>query len=136
LAPPADHLAAATIEGMTTLRADHLDHGTALGLLADARTGRVIYTVAAMPAVWPSPFRVAQDGGVLLRTAADSGLVQAIGGTLVAFEADELHPVDGTGWCVTLLGRAVVGAEDPVTGTLEIHILPEVVHGRRFPQPT
>ncbi|MEY9875612.1 hypothetical protein ABH931_005116 [Streptacidiphilus sp. MAP12-33] len=121
---------------MTTLRADDLDRGSALDLLADARTGRVIYTVAAMPAVWPAPFRVAPDGGVLLRTATDSGLAQAIGGTLVAFEADELHDGDGTGWCVTLLGRAVVGAEDSVTGTTEIHILPEAVHGRRFPEPT
>ncbi|WP_165845366.1 pyridoxamine 5'-phosphate oxidase family protein [Streptacidiphilus pinicola] len=121
---------------MTTLRAEHLDRGSALDLLADARTGRVIYTVAAMPAVWPAPFRVAPDGGVLLRTASDSGLAQAIGGTLVAFEADDLHDHDGTGWCVTLLGRAVVGAEDPANGAVEIHILPEAVHGRRFHEPT
>ncbi|WP_052438551.1 pyridoxamine 5'-phosphate oxidase family protein, partial [Streptacidiphilus jiangxiensis] len=131
--PPADRPAAATIEGMKTLPAEHLDRGSALGLLADARSGRVIYTAAAMPAVWPSLFHLAPDGGVLLRTAADSGLAQAIGGTLVAFEADDLHTEDGTGWCVTLLGRAVVGAEDHTTGTLEIHILPEAVHGRRFP---
>jgi hypothetical protein len=120
---------------MKTLRAEHLDRGTALDLLADSRTGRVIYTVAAMPAVWPAPFHLAPDGGVLLRTAADSGLVASIGGTLVAFEADDIDSGDGTGWCVTLLGRAVVGAEDPATGTLEIHILPEAVHGRRFPIP-
>lgn len=118
---------------MTTLRAERLDRGSALHLLAAARTGRVVYTAAAMPAVWPSPFRVAPDGGVLLRTSADSGLVEAIGGTLVAFEADELHLPDGAGWCVTLLGRAVVGAEDPTNGDVEIHILPEAVNGRRLP---
>jgi hypothetical protein len=116
-----------------TSRADHLDRGGALDLLAFARTGRVIYTVAAMPAVWPARFRVSAAGDVVLRTAADAGLAQAIGGTLVAFEADELRYADGTGWCVTVLGRAVVGAEDPTTGTVEIRILPEAVHGRRFP---
>jgi hypothetical protein len=115
-----------------TSRAEHLDRASALGLLADARTGRVIYTRAAMPAVWPLPYRVASDGGVLLRTALDSGLVQAIGGTPVAFEADEMGGPDGAGWCVTVLGRAVVDAEDPETGDVEIHILPEAVHGRRF----
>jgi hypothetical protein len=118
---------------MTTLPTDQLDRESALGLLAEARTGRVIYTVAAMPAVWPSFFQVTPDGGVLLRTPAGSGLAQAIGGTLVAFEADQLDHQDGGGWCVTLLGRAVVGADDSATGTVEIHILPEAVHGRSFP---
>ncbi|RAG87314.1 pyridoxamine 5'-phosphate oxidase family protein [Streptacidiphilus pinicola] len=118
-----------------TLRAEHLDRGSALDLLAFARTGRVIYTVAAMPAVWPSRFHVAAGGDVLLQTPADSGLAQAIGGTLVAFEADDVGRSDGTGWCVTLLGRAMVGAEDPATGTVEIRILPESVHGRRFALP-
>ncbi|WP_370071967.1 pyridoxamine 5'-phosphate oxidase family protein [Streptacidiphilus sp. MAP5-3] len=116
-----------------TLRTEHLDRGRALELLADARTGRVIYTSAAMPAVWPSQFHIAPDGGVLLRTATTSGLARAIGDSLVAFEADALDQTDGTGWCVTLLGRAVVSAEDPTTDTLEIHILAEAVHGRRFP---
>ncbi|WP_052440908.1 pyridoxamine 5'-phosphate oxidase family protein [Streptacidiphilus anmyonensis] len=121
---------------MTTSPAEHLDRGSALNLLADARTGRVIYTIAAMPAVWPSPFRVAADGGVLLRTAAGSELARAVNGALVAFEADELHDAHGTGWAVTLLGHAVVGAADPATGTIEIRILPEAVHGRRFALPT
>lgn len=116
-----------------TLRADHLDRDSALGLLAYARTGRVIYTVAAMPAVWPARFRIAAEGDVLLRTPADAGLAQAIGGSLVAFEADELRDSDDTGWSVTVLGRAMVGREDPATGTVEIRILPEAVHGRRFP---
>ncbi|WP_051942931.1 pyridoxamine 5'-phosphate oxidase family protein [Streptacidiphilus rugosus] len=117
---------------MTTLPAQHLDRADALDLLATARTGRVIYTVAAMPAVWPSFFQVAPDGGVLLRTPAGSEPARAVGGTLVAFEADRLDD-DGGGWCVTLLGRAVVSAGDGATGAVEIHILPEAVHGRLFP---
>lgn len=115
-----------------TSQAEHLDRDSALALLADAGVGRVIYTSAAMPAVWPLPFRLAADGGVVLRTASDSGLVEAVAGTLVAFQVDEIGPADGAGWGVTLLGRAVVATEDRATGDVEIHILPEAVHGSRF----
>jgi hypothetical protein len=115
-----------------TVYAQNLDQAEALALLSAAVIGRVIYTNAAMPAVRPLPFRVAAGGGVLLRTASDSALVQAIGGTLVAFEVDEIRETDGAGWCVMLLGRAVVGAKDPATGDVEIHIFPEAVHGSRF----
>lgn len=115
-----------------TAYAEDLDRTGALALLSDAGVGRVIYTSAAMPAVWPLPFRRAADGGVLLRAAYDSGLVDAIGGTLVAFAVDEIRQADGAGWCVTLLGRAVVGDGDPRAGDVEIHILPEAVHGSRF----
>jgi nitroimidazol reductase NimA-like FMN-containing flavoprotein (pyridoxamine 5'-phosphate oxidase superfamily) len=115
-----------------TAYAEHLDRAGALALLSNAGVGRVIYTSAAMPAVRPLPFRLAADGRVLLRAPAGSALVRAVGGALVAFEVDEIRQTDGAGWCVTLLGRAVVGAEDPATGDVEIHILPEAVHGDHF----
>ncbi|MEZ0067209.1 hypothetical protein ABIA32_003222 [Streptacidiphilus sp. MAP12-20] len=112
-----------------TMQVEYLDEGSALSLMACVSTGRVIYTIAAMPAVWPLPFRLDPEAGVVLRTDARSGLAESVDGTLVAFEADELTGPDGAGWCVTLLGRAVVALAD---GHAEIHILPEVVHGRRL----
>ncbi|MGA5822291.1 pyridoxamine 5'-phosphate oxidase family protein [Kitasatospora sp. NPDC094028] len=103
----------------------------ALELLGRATVGRVVYTIGALPAVLPVPFRLA-PGGVLLTAGADSELARAVDGAVIAFEADEVDAADGSGWCVTVLGRAQARpAADAVE--VEIRIRPELVTGRRLP---
>ncbi|MFH8384690.1 pyridoxamine 5'-phosphate oxidase family protein [Kitasatospora sp. NPDC018058] len=85
-----------------------LDEQHCFRLLAGSSVGRVVYTVGALPAVLPVPYRIGGDGSVLLRVAARSELVRAVSGALVAFEAGEIDGTDGTGWSVTVLGRADV----------------------------
>ncbi|MEV6979156.1 pyridoxamine 5'-phosphate oxidase family protein [Kitasatospora sp. NPDC093806] len=113
-----------------------LDEARALELLGGTGVGRVIYTVGALPAVLPVRFRLDRDGGVLLSAAAGSELARAVDGAVIAFEADEVDGADGTGWCVTVLGRAelrtVDGPDRPDTGLVEIRIGPELVVGRRL----
>ncbi|MFD0273662.1 pyridoxamine 5'-phosphate oxidase family protein [Kitasatospora sp. NPDC127111] len=91
---------------------DPLDQRRCLRLLAGASVGRVVYTVGALPAVLPIRYRLGRDGSVLLRATARSELVRAVAGALVAFEAGEVDATDGTGWSVTVLGRADV-SDDP-----------------------
>ncbi|MEU9075481.1 pyridoxamine 5'-phosphate oxidase family protein [Kitasatospora sp. NPDC048538] len=112
-----------------------LDRDRALGLLARAVVGRVVYTVGALPAVLPVHFRLEPgDGGILLSAPAGSELARAVDDAVIAFEADELDGPDGSGWCVTVLGRAQVR---PVAGAVpaavRIRIRPELVTGRRLP---
>ncbi|WP_327072615.1 pyridoxamine 5'-phosphate oxidase family protein [Kitasatospora purpeofusca] len=97
-----------------------LDEARALELLRRAGVGRVVYTVGALPAVLPVRFRLDPLGGVLLSTVPGSELARAVDGAVIAFEADEVDGADGTGWCVTVLGRA------------EIRIAPELVVGRHL----
>ncbi|MFJ8472486.1 pyridoxamine 5'-phosphate oxidase family protein [Kitasatospora sp. NPDC094011] len=110
-----------------------LDRSRALELLRRAPVGRVVYTVGALPAVLPVSFRLA-PGGVLVAASADSELARAVDGVVIAFEADEVDGRDGSGWFVTVLGRAQVrpvaaGAPDAV----RIRIRPELVIGRCLP---
>ncbi|MFE3505572.1 pyridoxamine 5'-phosphate oxidase family protein [Kitasatospora sp. NPDC059146] len=107
-----------------------LDRRRALQLLGRAPVGRVVYTVDALPAVLPVTFRLA-PGGVLVSAPADSELARAVDGAVIAFEADEVDGRDGSGWFVTVLGRAQVR---PGTATapdvVRIRIRPELVIGR------
>ncbi|MBV6696620.1 pyridoxamine 5'-phosphate oxidase family protein [Kitasatospora aureofaciens] len=108
-----------------------------LRLLSGVAVGRVVYTVGALPAVLPIRYRLGGDGSVLLRAAARSELVRAVSGALVAFEAGQVDERDGTGWSVTVLGRADVSADPAATGQttgqVSIRIRPELVTGRLLP---
>ncbi|MGW7444065.1 pyridoxamine 5'-phosphate oxidase family protein [Kitasatospora sp. NPDC054795] len=102
-------------------------------LLAGHSVGRVVYTLGALPAVQPAQYRLDADGSVLLSAVAGSELVRAVSGALVAFEAGELDAANGTGWSVTVLGRADVTPDGTATGptdTVTVRILPELVSGR------
>ncbi|GAA2253241.1 MULTISPECIES: pyridoxamine 5'-phosphate oxidase family protein [Kitasatospora] len=108
-----------------------------LTLLESASVGRVVYTVGALPAVLPARFRL-DEHGVVLRADGGEALVRAVDGSLVAFEADHVDTVDGSGWSVTVLGPARVitlpgsAAADRTahSGQVEIRIRPELVTGR------
>jgi hypothetical protein len=121
---------------------EYLDTQQCLQLMAGMAVGRVVYTLNAMPAVLPVRFRIDPDGSVVLEECSASELVRAVEGAVIAFETGEVSGVDGSGWSVTVLGRASV-APVPTTGTdqvahkdqVQIRLLPEVVTGRRLTSP-
>ncbi|MCX5208281.1 pyridoxamine 5'-phosphate oxidase family protein [Kitasatospora sp. NBC_00240] len=118
-----------------------LDERQCLRLLAATRVGRVVYTVGALPAVLPTRYRLDADGSVLISAAPGSELVRAVSGALVAFEAGEVSESDGSGWSVTVLGRADVTEAQPPhepiplrrPGQVSIRIRAELVTGRVLP---
>lgn len=84
---------------------EELDREECLRLLASVPVGRIVFTMGGMPAVQPVNFVV--DGErVLFRTREGSKLVAIRAGTVVAFEADEIDSVSGSGWSVTIIGEA------------------------------
>jgi hypothetical protein len=82
-----------------------LDRAESLRLLASVPVGRLILTVGALPTVRPMNFAVIDDR-IVLRTAADSAISRGVDQAVVAFEADQLDGDKGTGWSVTVTGRA------------------------------
>ncbi|MFE6287740.1 pyridoxamine 5'-phosphate oxidase family protein [Streptomyces sp. NPDC057877] len=85
-----------------------LDRQECLRLLAKTPVGRIVYTRQALPAVLPVNFALDTDGAVVLRTGADSDLVRAVDGVVVAFEVDEYDADAQSGWSVVVTGRADV----------------------------
>lgn len=85
-----------------------LEREDCLALLGGAHVGRVAVTMDALPVVLPVTF-VLTDDGVVFRTRAGTKLDAATSGAVVAFEVDDVDPVDHTGWSVlvTGVGRAV-----------------------------
>ncbi|TLS42710.1 pyridoxamine 5'-phosphate oxidase family protein [Streptomyces montanus] len=124
-----------------------LDRQECLRLLTKVPVGRVVYTRQALPTVLPVNFSLDTDSSVLLCTSAASDLVRAIGGAVVAFEADEFNAVEQSGWSVIVTGRATV-VTDPTeharltrTGPrpwaathdgIFVRIEPEMVTGRQL----
>jgi nitroimidazol reductase NimA-like FMN-containing flavoprotein (pyridoxamine 5'-phosphate oxidase superfamily) len=92
---------------------DHrqLDAAECLRLMAAAGIGRLAYTQSALPAVRPVSFCVRGEE-VLIPAPAAGDLVDAVSGTVVAFQTDVIDPVQRTGWSVTAVGpsRVLEGA--------------------------
>jgi nitroimidazol reductase NimA-like FMN-containing flavoprotein (pyridoxamine 5'-phosphate oxidase superfamily) len=76
-----------------------------LDLLARPAVGRIALSVGALPVVFPVNF-VLFDGDILIRTAAGTKLRAAAVNAVVAFEVDQVDPVDHTGWSVMVQGVA------------------------------
>jgi len=92
-----------------------LDRAEALDLLASVTYGRVVFTVAALPAIRPVN-HVVDDGEIVIRTRRLTGLSTALSNAMesdqrpdlvVAYEADQLDPVERVGWSVVVTGIAV-----------------------------
>ncbi len=75
-----------------------------LRLLATGSIGRICYTRHALPAVEPVNFAL-HDRAIVIRTDAGGQLAAAAHRAVVAFQADDLDPVRGSGWSVTVVGR-------------------------------
>ncbi|MEV7179010.1 pyridoxamine 5'-phosphate oxidase family protein [Kitasatospora sp. NPDC093679] len=120
-----------------TLDTAPLGEWHSLRLLATSSIGRVVYTVGALPAVLPVRYRLDDDGSVLVPATAGSEFLRAVADALVAFQVDEVSEADGSGWSVTVLGRAEVTGPGAVAGShprpadrVTVRIHPELVTGR------
>ncbi|MHB1925041.1 MAG: pyridoxamine 5'-phosphate oxidase family protein [Acidimicrobiales bacterium] len=76
-----------------------------LGLLGSEGIGRIGVSVAALPVILPVNYCV-HDGAIFFRTAAGTKLHAASDRTIVAFEVDDVDPVEHSGWSVLVIGRA------------------------------
>jgi hypothetical protein len=74
-------------------------------LLAGATLGRIAAHVRALPTVVPVAF-VLTRRGIVISTVRDSWFDFAVLDTVVAFEADDVDPVDGSRWSVVVVGVA------------------------------
>jgi uncharacterized protein len=122
-----------------------LDRAEAMGLLATAQVGRLIFTVNALPAVRLMNFAVV-SGLIVLRTAADTTVARKVNDVIVAFEVDDLDAATSSGWSVVVTGRATrVADPDLAARYRKVPLVPwapgerdqfltittEVVEGRR-----
>ncbi len=132
----------------TQRRLIELDRAEALGLLAHAPFGRVVFTVGGLPTVRPIN-HVVVDGEVVVHTRGDSAFARAVRrspGLVVAYQADEIEPHGRLGWSVVVSGTADA-VDDPErasrlarqVGTWVDHpvdtviaIRPQVVNGFRL----
>lgn len=88
-----------------------LSRAEAIALLETQEVGRLVYTRRALPAIRPVNFAV-RGGAVLIWTGSASSLGQAVRGSVVAFEADELDRAARSGWSVAVLGTAQLVMEE------------------------
>lgn len=89
-----------TLDG---LRLEALDRPACLGLLASVEVGRLVFTLRALPEVFPVNFRLF-EGGVVIRVATTSAAIRGALDTVVAFQADHVDTHTRTGWSVTVVG--------------------------------
>ncbi len=112
-----------------TQQSEDLPVAEALRLLSQVRFGRVVFSSRALPAVRPVR-HVVDDGTIVIAAGpelvlgTESSASAFIGGTIVAYEADELDTSGCSGWSVVIVGRA-----RPVTGEAEIGL-----YRQRLPQ--
>lgn len=91
-----------------------LDRDECLMLLGEATLGRVGISVGALPTILPVNFRLVDDH-VLFRTSTGSKFSAATDNAVVAFEVDEMDPVDHTGWSVVVTGVAQLLGPEALT---------------------
>lgn len=90
-----------------------LDRSECLALLRRVPVGRLGLSMDALPVVLPVNF-VLDGDDVVVGTGEGGTFDAAVGGTIVAFEADSWDPITHSGWSVLVRGRArvVVGDEE------------------------
>lgn len=119
-----------------------------LRLLTRTATGRVALHVRALPTVVPVGFVLTPDG-IVVSTPADAWFGGAIRDAVVAFEADDVDPADGSRWSVVVVGVAAdadgigplerrqiladLGTWPHVDGDALLRISFGMVQGRRVP---
>jgi nitroimidazol reductase NimA-like FMN-containing flavoprotein (pyridoxamine 5'-phosphate oxidase superfamily) len=81
-----------------------LDRAVAVALLEATEVGRLVFTVRALPEVFPVNFRVF-EGSVVVRVSGASRAGVGALDTVVAFEVDEIDAASRTGWSVTVVGH-------------------------------
>lgn len=89
-------------------RAMELTRRESWRLLTGVSLGRIVFTRHAMPAVRPVNHVVDEDR-IIIRSHLGAQIVshaRAVDGVVVCYEADELDPVEHTGWSVIVTGLA------------------------------
>jgi len=115
-------------------------------LLASNDFGRVGVSIGGLPAIIPVNYRFL-DGDVVFRTGPGLKLAAATDGEVVAFEVDDHHPADRSGWSVLVVGRAEVSEDPALVARLHaarlapyadgdrsavVRVVPTFVSGRRL----
>ena len=108
-------------------------------LVGSAGYGRIVYTVDALPAVWPVAF--SRDGEELLfEVEAGGTLAEASRDSVLAFHADFVHREDGYWWSVTMTGRSrhitpadAIDPSDLRPQRVTVALAPEVIAGFQAP---
>lgn len=120
-----DALSAAVVR-IGELPRQELDVPECMRLLGTATVGRLGYTQAALPAVQPVSYAVA-DGAVVMPAVTGSAALAAVRGAIVVLTVDSFGADPADGWAVTVVGpaRAIDGC---------VLLLPGLVSGwRRTP---
>jgi pyridoxamine 5'-phosphate oxidase-like protein len=99
-----------------------------LRLLGHASFGRIVFTAQALPAIRPINHIVDRDA-VIVRTHLGAATGDAVG-VVVAYQADEIDPIDHVGWSVTLTGIARL-VHDPGEVARYRELLRPWVNGQR-----
>jgi hypothetical protein len=82
-----------------------LDRAACLDLLATAEVGRLVFTLRALPEVFPVNFRLF-EGSVVVRVGGTSRAMAGAVDAVVAFQADDVDAASRTGWSVTVVGHS------------------------------
>jgi len=134
-------------------RLEELDRDEAMGLLGQVAYGRVVFTLAALPAIRPVN-HVVDDDEIVIRTRRLAGVSTALDANtelgvpelVVAYEADLLDPATRLGWSVVVTGLATTVTEPSRLRRIErvlhpwvdsatditLAIRPEIVTGMRL----
>jgi len=91
-----------------------LDRDACLSRLASVSTARLAVSLHALPHIVLADFRLidlADTPEVVIRIAAGANLLDAFRDSIVAAEAEQLDPVDRTGWVVVLQGKSRLVAD-------------------------
>ncbi|HEX6472167.1 MAG TPA: pyridoxamine 5'-phosphate oxidase family protein [Streptosporangiaceae bacterium] len=80
-----------------------------LALLGSVPLGRIVYTLRALPTVRPVS-HILDQGNIVIRSHLGTAIAGQAGasshGVVVAYEADDLDPVERLGWSVSITGTA------------------------------
>lgn len=107
-----------------------LDRDECLRLLGQATLGRVGVTIGALPSVVPVNYRIVGDEVVIL-TGAGTKLDAATKNAVVAFEVDDMDPIEHTGWSVMVTGMAREVVDEEEIAELTRRPLPHWAPGGR-----
>ncbi len=125
-----------------------LTDAESLALLGSVSVGRIGFTIRALPTVRPVNHML-DDGQIVIRSHLGAAIVSQADttyGAVVAYEADDLDPVQRLGWSVSVTGTAKILRDADqiehyrqrlspwVTGEMDyiIAIRPELINGFRL----
>jgi hypothetical protein len=86
---------------------EELDVPGCMRLLGTASLGRLGYTQAALPAIQPVTYTMA-DGSVVMPAVAGCPAVAAVHGAIVVLTVDSFAASTSDGWVVTIVGPTSV----------------------------